>query len=468
MLAAATAPAQVYNTNIVGYGNTTFQPGYNWFGNPLDAPPNMLSALIPTAPNGTTVSLWSSTLNLFTPTVTFTGGAWSSDLTLSPGTGAALHTPSLFINTFVGTVLDFDGSAWVGGCNGQDIKRYTLSYQPGFTTATAGTWTQFWQVDYPTPLQIDSSLNRVFERELTSLWYELPWCHLVLFPSPHVQCDVVGDYLSAAYWSTQYPGGPFPVAFPNPPGTYPDPPAGTWNSVPLALPNCQSGKYTLRLTVEDTGGNVTDNLRQVWFDNKNIYGKIAQIGMIPACTTITLAQFATGGGDCKTPWPAPLLGIAYDEYIEENNATVPSDNFGGYLLEIRKDGGGWHSIPIPGPGGLGTPPVWGGPFTGTSRIGDPGVRCANAMPAPLPPPAGTAVDGILAMLDMRRLDAVCNPSEPDLTLQRGHGNQPGECCGFIIHLQVWDTSVCPSLTAGRHQVDDYFPFCICNDLRPAG
>ncbi len=119
MLAAATAPAQVYSSNVVGYVNTPFQPGYNWFGNPLDAPPNMLSALIPTAPNGTTVSFWSSTLNLFTPTVTFTGGAWSSDLTLNPGTGAALHTPSLFTNTFVGTVLSFDGSAWGGGAFSQ-------------------------------------------------------------------------------------------------------------------------------------------------------------------------------------------------------------------------------------------------------------------------------------------------------------------------------------------------------------
>jgi hypothetical protein len=29
---------------------------------------------------------------------------------LNPGTGALLHTPSTFTNTFVGTVLDFDGS----------------------------------------------------------------------------------------------------------------------------------------------------------------------------------------------------------------------------------------------------------------------------------------------------------------------------------------------------------------------
>jgi hypothetical protein len=78
--------------------------------------------------------------------------------------------------------------------------------------------------------------------------------------------------------------------------------------------------------------------------------------------------------------------------------------------------------------------------------------------------------GILAILDLRRLDAVCNPAEPLLTLDRAHkdpsGNEvPGECCGYIIWLQVRDKSICPSLSAGRHQVDEFFPFCICNDLR---
>jgi len=363
-----------------------------------------------------------------------------------------------------GTALRVFGSAWVGGCDDQDIKRYTLSYQQGFTTTTAGTWTQFWQVDYITPLQIDSDLNKVFERELTSLWTEMPFCHLVLLPSPHIQCDVVGDYLSAAYWDTRFPSGPFPVKFLDPPGTYPDPPVGTWNSTPLAIPNCQSGRYTLRLTVEDTAGGLTDDLQQVWFDNKDIHGRISQIGTIPSCATIGLSMFAVGGGDCTKPWPAPLMGIAFDELIEEGNFSQPSDNYGGYSLEIRKDGGGWHSLTIPGPGS----PPWGGPFVSTSKIGDPGTRCANAVPSPgLVPPT---TDGILAMIDMRRLDAICNtnPADADLVLQRAKGNQPGECCGFIVHLTVWDTSICPSLSGGRHQIDDYFPFCICNDLPSVG
>ena len=367
-------------------------------------------------------------------------------------------TAQLTVGTVVksfGTALRVFGSAVVGGCDGQDIKRYTLSYQQGFTTTTAGAWTQFWQVDYNTPFQIDAGMNKVFERELTSAWYEMPFCFVDPFPVPHVVCEVADDYLSAVYWSTQVPEGPFPVQFTDPPGLYPDPAVGSWNSVPLASPNCQSGRYTLRLTVEDTVGNTTDNLRQVWFDNKNIYGKIAQIGAIPSCATINLSTFA-GNADCAKPWPAPLMGLAYDELIEEGNTSNPSDNYGGYTLEIKKDGGSWHSIQIPGPGN----PPWGAPFTGTSRVGEPGVRCANAVPPPVGiPPAS---NGILTMLDMRRLDAVCNPNsggaDADLVLQRG------ECCGFIVYLHVWDTSICPSLSGGSHTIDDYFPFCICNDL----
>jgi hypothetical protein len=98
-----------------GYVNFGFQPGDNWFGNPLTASPNHLSGLIPTAPAGTTVSLWDSAANHYAPASTWNGSIWSTDLLLNPGTGALLHTPSSFVNTFVGEVLDFDGSLWGGG-----------------------------------------------------------------------------------------------------------------------------------------------------------------------------------------------------------------------------------------------------------------------------------------------------------------------------------------------------------------
>jgi hypothetical protein len=150
-----------------------------------------------------------------------------------------------------------------------------------------------------------------------------------------------------------------------------------------------------------------------------------------------------------------LLGIAYDEYILEGNTSAPSDNFGGYRLWIKKDGAPnpGQPVPIPGPGG----PPWGAPFVGGSRIGDPGERCATAAPPALGVPPNP-IPGTLASLDMRRLDAVCNPGEPQLTLKRG------ECCGYNLSLLVWDTSVCPSLGGNRHQIPHDFPICICNDL----
>ena len=354
-----------------------------------------------------------------------------------------------------GTSLRIFGSASVGGCVGKDIKRYTLSYQPGFTTTLAGTWTQFWQVDYITPLQIDAGSNLVFNRELTNSWRE--------FHFPLGTCSPVFDWLQGTYWSTLVP-----QAFPVTPSEPPCPAPVSWTTVPLQLPNCQSGRYTLRLTVEDTGGGVKDDLQQVWFDNKAIYGKITQIAGVDPCAIINLSTFAAGGGACTPlPWPANLLGIAYDEYIEEGNFASPSDNFEGYQLWIRKDGGAWFNIPIPGPGG----PPWGPPFVGTTRVGDPGVRCPTAVPPPgiIPP----ETPGILTVLDLRRLDATCNPSEPGLTLKRGKHlpngtTQPGECCGYVVWLQVRDKSICPSLTGGRHQIDDFFPFYICNDLFEPG
>lgn len=99
---------------VVGFVNFDFAPGDTLFANPLDgAFGNQLSALFPsTLANGTTVSLWDSTTASYNAVSTFNAGAWSSDLTLNPGTGALFHSPvgaSTFTNTFVGTVLNHDG-----------------------------------------------------------------------------------------------------------------------------------------------------------------------------------------------------------------------------------------------------------------------------------------------------------------------------------------------------------------------
>jgi hypothetical protein len=115
VLASLIRPAQA---TIVGYVNTTFQTGANWFANPLlnngGGGDDSLSSIMPTAPDGTTVSLWNPTANQFTTFSTFDSGTWSANLVLDPGTGAMLFAPSQFNNYFVGTVENFDGSIATG------------------------------------------------------------------------------------------------------------------------------------------------------------------------------------------------------------------------------------------------------------------------------------------------------------------------------------------------------------------
>jgi hypothetical protein len=104
--------------NVVGYVNRTFLPGDNLFANPLVASPNNnLATIIPTAPEGATVSLWNPGTLSFDTTSTFEWNyvtdtlAWSVNFLLNPGTGARLNTPSSFVNTFVGEARSHNGGS---------------------------------------------------------------------------------------------------------------------------------------------------------------------------------------------------------------------------------------------------------------------------------------------------------------------------------------------------------------------
>ncbi|HTL71703.1 MAG TPA: PEP-CTERM sorting domain-containing protein [bacterium] len=110
------ASAQVYSGNVVGYANHMFVAGNNLFANPLEASANTLSVLFnpATVPDGTIISLWNPTTDSYDTSATLSGGIWSLDLTLNPGTGALLNAPTAFLNTFVGYVDNHDGSAYDG------------------------------------------------------------------------------------------------------------------------------------------------------------------------------------------------------------------------------------------------------------------------------------------------------------------------------------------------------------------
>jgi hypothetical protein len=344
------------------------------------------------------------------------------------------------------------GTAWLAGCDVGKLRRYTLSYHQGFVDdPTLAGFVRFWQVefDHNAFQEAYRDNNPINEEALTSEWRRQRIC---LPPPPG--CITVGNYLQASRWNTKVPE--LHHVEPKDPPSTPSP--ASWSSTELPLPNCQSGRFTLRLTAEDVGGNVFHDLQRVWFDNKELnhtHAMISQFDAIKPCEVVNLSRFAVDGGDCNQAWTAQLLGRAFDDYIEEGNASPPSDNFGGYRLWVKKDGAPspGASVPIPGPGS----PPWSGPFVGTSRVGfpDPSDRCTNPQP-PTSYPAGA--DGILAVVDMRRFDAACNPSEPNLTLKRG------ECCDYVLTLKVWDESICPGLSGGHHERTHTFPFRLCNDL----
>src|SRR5215472_170391 len=77
------AQSNVYSLNVVGYVNYPFTAfNYTLINNPLDNTNNDLNTIIPTAPDGSTVALWSTALQDFSPTSPFYSTAthaWSPD-----------------------------------------------------------------------------------------------------------------------------------------------------------------------------------------------------------------------------------------------------------------------------------------------------------------------------------------------------------------------------------------------------
>lgn len=369
-----------------------------------------------------------------------------------------------------GTALEIWGHAWVGSCFGKEIKRYTLSYQADFVNdPTVGAWTQFWQVDYNSMRQ--KAAVQTGNLDLTSFWRFVQLCLIPTCPVPNPFLEY--DELDPTRWIS----GVTPPAVP--PGQFfpVDPElAPIWASQSLPPINCYSGKYTLRLAVEDTFGNFYYDTQHVWFDNKAIYGEITELLGVAPCAVLNLSQIPNAG-NCGVVWPLSIQGIAYDEYIlETDTLTHPSDNFGGYCLTLTKQGGLESScspillsvaLPVPAPASPTT--------VGTQRVGEPGTRCLTASPLPMGFVIPPKQSNTLTVMDARMFDATCaasaSPVPPaGFALHRANPatGQAAECCAFFFALDVWDTSICPSLSGGRHQPPTFiWPIYICNDLPPA-
>jgi len=335
--------------------------------------------------------------------------------------------PSGVFESSFGESISVQGSAFVGGCKAKQIARYSLDYQSGFVTdPTVGVWTNFWNVVYnpADPNQFLIMNERRDNSDLIAAWGPYTPCVPNPFPPPFFICG-----------ATDPQGELYPTSWPS---TI-NPPCGL------------SGLFTLRLTVEDAASNLYYDTQRIWLDNKWPCAAI-EITAVPPCAVVNLSQFALPP-DCSVPWPLPLTGIAYDEYIDYTLPfTRPNDNFDYYWVKVQKQGGSWVQIPVPGPGGS--------CFYGTSRVGDPVKRCISGScdPAHLDP---SAMFGLLANFDLRALDPLCSsqvsyPVPPDLLLPRG------QCCDYIFWLWVQDRTI---FSGGPHWAEAFWPVRICNDLK---
>jgi hypothetical protein len=335
--------------------------------------------------------------------------------------------PSGVFEVSFGESITVQGSAFVGGCAAKQIRRYSVDYQPGFVTSpSVGGWINFWNVVYNPvdPNQFLVMNQRRDNSDLIAAWGAYTPCVPNPFPPPTFICG-----------ATDPQGELYPESWPT---TF-NPPCGL------------SGLITLRLTVEDAASNLYYDTQRIWIDNKWPCAAI-KITAVPPCAVVNVSQFATPP-DCSIPWQLPLVGIAYDEYIDYALPfTRPNDNFDFYWVKVSKQGGSWIQIPVPGP--------VGSCFFGTSRVGDPVTRCISGPcdPAHLDP---SAVLGLLANFDLRALDPLCSPQAsyavpPDFLLPRG------ECCDYMFWLWVQDRTLFPG---GPHWAEAFWPVRICNDLK---
>lgn len=327
--------------------------------------------------------------------------------------------------SFGGTCLQILGSAYVGGCDDTvRIKRYTLDYKPGYESdCTTPGWTNFWSVDFSTPAQYRDVNMRKDTSVLTAVW--APDC---LVPVPFPPWCLLTDPLGRLSPSS-------------------------WNSL-INPATCRlSGLFTIRLVVEDTNGTAWCDTQRVWLDNKPITAVI-RIDAVPKCADLFISQFAPRP-DCTVPWPLPVSGIAYDEYLYESGfppgvalTTRPNDNFDYYEVSVTKQGGHSIDIPILGPGGS--------CFHGVTRVGDPGRRCGIGI-------VGPEMLGTLATFDLRAIDPECSASLP-YVVPPAFATPRGEWCIYTFSLRVYDRTARP---CGLNYADAIWPVKICNDLRVA-
>ena len=97
----------VFSDNVVGYASISVPPGYSLIANPLHAPSNAVSAILPDMPDDTALNKFDTHLFRLTENAVKNGKWINPDETLSPGEGAIFLNPAIDfkIINFVGEVL---------------------------------------------------------------------------------------------------------------------------------------------------------------------------------------------------------------------------------------------------------------------------------------------------------------------------------------------------------------------------
>jgi len=103
LLGAKADTNTVVSVNAVGYVNVVIPTGFSMVANPLNGTTNTISSLFPVAPFTSTIYKWNG--SSFDPYFWIGTNSWYPDVTLAPGEGVFIYTPSKFTNTFVGEVL---------------------------------------------------------------------------------------------------------------------------------------------------------------------------------------------------------------------------------------------------------------------------------------------------------------------------------------------------------------------------
>jgi len=112
-LASSQAQSNVYSVNIVGYVNVPLTAtAQTLLANPLDDGTNTITSLGAALPNKTVAQTWNGTG--FVPSVKG-GGVWGANLSIPPGTGFFVKSPSGVTNTFVGSSVLSNNYALAAG-----------------------------------------------------------------------------------------------------------------------------------------------------------------------------------------------------------------------------------------------------------------------------------------------------------------------------------------------------------------